>query len=102
MNEGGAVLGAWSEVGDIDAGVSVSVVSPEGWSSTRGGSSTIGVVELWNLGDTVGSDDPVDMGLGVELIAGSVGRGGGGMGAWVLVSCMSSLDPCLALLRADR
>ena len=58
----------------------MNVVSPEGWSSTRGGSSTIEVVGLWHLGDTVGSDDPVDMGLGVELIAGSVGRGGG-MGA---------------------
>ena len=55
----------------------MNVVSPEGWSSTRGGSSTIGVVGLWHLGDTVGSDDPVDMGLGVERIAGSVGRGGG-------------------------
>ena len=55
-------------------------LSPEGWSSTRGGSSTIGVVGLWHLGDTVDSDDPVDMGLGGELIAGSVGCGGGG---WV-------------------
>ena len=54
----------------------MNVLSPEGSSSTRGGLSTIGV-GLWHLGDIVDSDDPVDMGLGGELIAGSVGRGGG-------------------------
>ena len=51
--------------------------------------STIGVVGLWHLGDTVGSDDPVDMGLGGELIAGSVGRGGGD--GWLRVGVMYEL-----------
>ena len=64
-------------------------LSPEGWSSTRGGSSTIGVVGLWHLGDTVDSDDPVDMGLGGELIAGSVGCGGGD--GWLRVGVMFEL-----------
>ena len=67
----------------------MNVLSPEGWSSTRGGSSTIGVVGLWHLGDTVDSDDPVDMGLGGELIAGSVGRGGGD--GWLSVGVMYEL-----------
>ena len=67
----------------------MNALSPEGWSSTRGGSSTIGVVGLWHLWDTVDSDDPVDMGLGEELIAGSAGHGGGD--GWLRVGVMYEL-----------